>query len=315
MIVLSRSKRKMRERAVAETSRRRQGEILQATFTALDNDPEGLPAKEVIERVERILSLTDFERSNYPGSSVRRFDKIIRFNTIAPVKAGWLVKTKGRWVLTDEARIAKDKFHDPAELMRESVRLYQAWRKGRAVDDEHPLEEGVPDLDVEVPQAAITLEEAEDTARSEIRNYLASMPPYQFQELVASLLRAMDYHVAWVAPPGPDRGIDIVAYTDPLGATGPRIKVQVKRRADKIPVQEVRSFMAVLSNNDVGLFVTTGGFTSEAQTEARHQENRRISLLGLDELFDLWVEHYEQIPEAERQLLPLRPVYFLSPSE
>ena len=45
------------------------------------------------------------------------------------------------------------------------------------------------------------------------------MPPYQFQDLVAALLRAMGYHVAWVAPPGKDGGTDIVAYTDPLGAT------------------------------------------------------------------------------------------------
>jgi predicted Mrr-cat superfamily restriction endonuclease len=39
----------------------------------------------------------------------------------------------------------------------------------------------------------------------------------------------MDYYVA---PPGPDGGIDLIAHTDPLGTTGPRIKVQVKRRDD-----------------------------------------------------------------------------------
>ncbi len=124
----------------------------------------------------------------------------------------------------------------------------------------------------------------------------------------------MDYHVTWVAPPGPDKGVDIVAYNDPLGATGPRIKVQVKRRADNIAVQEVRSFMAVLSTNDVGIFVTTGGFTSEAQSEARQQESRRVSLLTMDDLIDLWVEHYERLPESDKQLLPLRPIYYLAPS-
>src|SRR5581483_287171 len=129
---------------------------------------------------------------------------------------------------------------------------------------------GIVDDDVVV--ASITLEEAEETARQEIRAYLAKMPPYDFQELVATLLRAMNYHVAWVAPPGPVRGLDILAYTDPLGATGPRIKVQVKRRADKIAVQEARSFMAILSATDVGIFISTGGFTPDAQTEARHQE-------------------------------------------
>jgi restriction system protein len=61
---------------------------------------------------------------------------------------------------------------------------------------------------------------------SEISRYLAEMPPYDFQELVAVLLRAMGYHVSYVSPRGPDQGLDIIAFTDPLGATGPRIKVQ-----------------------------------------------------------------------------------------
>ena len=138
------------------------------------------------------------------------------------------------------------------------------------------------------------------------------MPPYEFQDLVAALLDAMGYHVAWIAPPGPDKGIDLVAYTDPLGASGPRIKVQVKRRADKIAVQEVRSFVAVLSDKDVGIFVSTGGFTSDAHAEARHQESRRVSLIGMDELFDLWVEYYDQMEESAKQRLPLKPIYYLA---
>jgi restriction system protein len=140
------------------------------------------------------------------------------------------------------------------------------------------------------------------------------MPPYDFQNLVAGLLRGMGYHVAWVAPPGPDRGIDIIAHTDPLGIHGPRIKVQVKRTVDAIPVGEIRSFMSVLSDGDVGLFVATGGFTREAENEARHQERRRVMLVDLTRLFDLWVAHYAKVPESERGLLPLKAVWFLAPS-
>ncbi len=70
------------------------------------------------------------------------------------------------------------------------------------------------------------------------------MRPYDFQKLVAALLEAMDYHVLWVAPPGPDRGIDMIAHTDPLGTTSPRIKVQVKRQADKkIDAHGLRAFI------------------------------------------------------------------------
>ena len=89
----------------------------------------------------------------------------------------------------------------------------------------------------------------------------------------------------------------------------------MKRRADKIPVAEIRSFLAVLGDEDVGIFVATSGFTSEAETEARSQERRRLMLLDSKRLLDLWIEHYRKIPEEARRLLPLRPVYFLVPED
>ena len=103
----------------------------------------------------------------------------------------------------------------------------------------------------------------------EIEHYVQSMNPYDLQKLVAALLRAMGYHVSWIAPPGPDKGIDILAHNDPLGTSTPRIKVQVKRRADTISLDGLRSFMAMLGEQDVGIFVSTGGFTSDAESQAR----------------------------------------------
>jgi restriction system protein len=58
-----------------------------------------------------------------------------------------------------------------------------------------------------------------------------------------------------------------------------------------------------------------GGFTREAQAEVRTQEKRRLTLLDLNKFFDLWVEFYANIPEERKQLLPLKPVYFLSPRD
>ncbi|MGA9077463.1 MAG: restriction endonuclease [Acidimicrobiales bacterium] len=293
---------------MAEITNKRQGEIQQAVLKVLKDAGEELPAREVIRRVEHELPPTKFESADYPSRpGVRRFDKVVRFNTIGPVKAGWLIKAQGKWAVTEAGLQAVTAFPDPEALHKESGRLYREWKKTRPedVDVEGSPEESHP---------SVTLEEAEETARQEIRDYLAIIPPYDLQELVAALLRAMGYHVAWVAPPGPDKGIDIVAFTDPLGASGPRIKAQVKRRADKISVQEVRSFIAVLGPTDVGIFVANGGFTPESITEARLQESRRVSLLAVDDLLDLWVEYYERIPEASRALLPLRPIYYLAPS-
>jgi restriction system protein len=132
-----------------------------------------------------------------------------------------------------------------------------------------------------------------------------------FRSSVAALLRGMGYHVSYTAPPGPDRGIDIVAHADPLGLQAPRIKVQVKRRADKITVEEIRSFLATLGESDAGIFVSTGGFTSEAEREARGQERRKIMLVDARRLLDLWIEYYHQISDEQRRLMPLKPIYHL----
>jgi restriction system protein len=284
-------------------------------FEVLRAHPEGLHARDVISAVEARLPLTEFEKGEYPSTpGRRRFDKIARFCTIGPVKAGWLAKSKGTWTLTDEGWAAYEQITDPAEFMREASRRYYAWKRAQPSDDE----DDEPEIEEEEVQlattAAATLEEATEAAWSEIESYLRQMPPYEFQELAASLLRAMGYYVPWVAPRGKDGGVDIIAYTDPLGANGPRIKVQVKRvNTGRVGVSDLRSFMAVLGNQDVGLFVTLNGFSPDAEAEARSQENRRLTLLDLPGLFDLWVEHYDQLAEEARQRLPLRNVYFLDP--
>lgn len=125
----------------------------------------------------------------------------------------------------------------------------------------------------------------------------------------------MDYHVSWVSPPGKDGGIDIQAWNDPLGTKPPRIKVQVKRRKDNIPVDELRSFLALVNEDDVGIFVTTGGFTKEAEDLSRTQERRKITLIDRQKLVDLWIEYNDKLEKDKRNLLPLKPIYFLLPKD
>ena len=43
------------------------------------------------------------------------------------------------------------------------------------------------------------------------------------------------------------------------------------------------------------------------------QDTRRITLIDLERLFDLWVQHYADMPEESSQRPPLRSIYFLGP--
>lgn len=255
-----------------------------------------------------VLSLLSYEAGAYEDG-LRRFEKIVRFATIPTVKAGWLAKERGRWSVTESGWQARTRYLDPEEFVRRSVELYHNWKKGQP-GLEVPLDD---DDGPAGTSAGITFEQAEEQAWGEIERYLGAMPPYDFQELVAALLRAMGYSIGWIAPPGKDGGVDIVAFNDPLGTRPPRIKVQVKRQQGKVNVDGLRSFMALLGADDVGIFVNAGGFTKDAEDEGRSQQVRRVTLIDLERLVDLWKEHYPKLNEGARLRLPLQPIFFLAP--
>lgn len=287
-------------------SKRRTGEFIRILYGILKTQPEGMRAAEALAQLEKKVTLTDYEASDYESGG-RRFERIVRFGTIVHVKAGWLVKEKGVWSLTPDGEAALEKYPDPEQFQRAAGKLYRKWKSAQPTTD---LDD---DEDVSEGSATITLEQAEEMAWAEIESFLAKMPPYEFQELVAALLKAMGYHVAWVAPPGKDGGIDVVAFNDPLGTRPPRIKAQVKRNAGsaRIDVSGLRSFMAVLNDDDVGLYVALSGFTRDAELEARNS-HRRVTLLDALALVELWTTHYQNLDETARQRLPLRPVWFLA---
>jgi restriction system protein len=296
---------------MSNTSKRRTGELIRKLFELLQTQPEGMRAVDALAALEQKVTLTAYEAGDYETGG-RRFEKIVRFGTVAPVKAGWLVKNKGIWTLTPDGEAALQAYPDPEQFTRAAGQLYKKWKSAQ------PAPEDGEDEDDEITEgsATITLEEAEEMAWAEIDAFLAAMPPYDFQELVGALLKAMGYHVAWIAPPGKDGGTDIIAYNDPLGTRPPRIKVQVKRNANspRIDVMGLRSFMAVLADGDVGLFVALSGFTKDADYEAR-QSHRRISLIDARRLLELWTMHYAQLDDSARARLPLKPVWFLAGDE
>ena len=292
---------------MADITKARKGQLVRGLFDILLQQPDGMYASDALRALAERVKLTEYEAGDFESGG-RRFERIVRFNTIQSVKAGWLTKRKGVWTVTEEGRAAAQAFPDAEKFYDEATRLYWQWRKAQPVAPKEDVgEEAIEN------SAVITLEQAEEMAWKEIEDYLAEMPPYDFQDLVGELLKAMGYHIAWVAPAGKDGGVDLVAYNDPLGTKPPRIKVQVKRNPNspKIDVTGLRSFMAVLGEGDVGLFVSLSGFTKDAEWEAR-QSHRRLTLLDTAKLLELWTSHYAKLDDAARRRLPLKPVWFLA---
>jgi restriction system protein len=300
---------------MAEVTRKRTGELLRKLFEILMASPEGVAAGEAIKRLADSVTMSPYEAGVYEPSGTRRFEKIVRFGTVDCVKAGWLVKHKGTWSVTDAGVRAYNTIAEPDAFYREAVRLYQQWRASQPDRNEKPTVEAATEEQSSDKSASITFEEAEEQAWGEIEQFLTTMSPYEFQNLVGDLLKAMGYFLSWIAPPGKDGGVDIIAHTDPLGTIAPRIKVQVKRMASqKVDSDGLKSFMAIINDDDVGLFISVSGFTRDAEGFARSQERRKITLIDLERLVDLWVQFYGKLDDVARQRFPLTPIHFLTPS-
>lgn len=148
-----------------------------------------------------------------------------------------------------------------------------------------------------------------DRAREFIKDLVQGLTPEEMQDFVAGLLRGMGYRTS-VSAKGPDRGKDIVASPDGLGLEQPRIRVEVKHRPrQRMGAPEIRSFIGALRSSDKGLYVSTGGFSNEAQYEAE-RSNVPVTLADLDTLVDLLEQHYERLDAETRTLVPLTRVYW-----
>lgn len=165
---------------------------------------------------------------------------------------------------------------------------------------------GEPKTDEEEDSQPL-LEEVEAKASELISDKISNMDPYDFQDLVAAVLRTMGYQTQ-ASSPGPDEGIDIVAHPDALGFKKPMIKVQVKRREKSMGRKEISSFIGAIGEGDKGLYVSTGGYTRHAQ-KAADKSSRRITLLDRDDFINLLIKNYEDIEPEYKTLVPLKKVY------
>ncbi|SMH58570.1 restriction endonuclease [Azospirillum agricola] len=151
-------------------------------------------------------------------------------------------------------------------------------------------------------------EDLEAKALEFIKDRLAKLSARDMELFVAGLLRAMGYKTR-VSAIGPDRGIDIFASPDGLGLQEPRIFVEVKHRSGAIGAPLVRSFLGGRRLGDRGLYVSTGGFTREARYEAE-RSTIPLSLLDLDDLVALALEHYDALDVDAKPLLALKRLYW-----
>jgi restriction system protein len=124
----------------------------------------------------------------------------------------------------------------------------------------------------------------------------------EFEEFTAVLLRALGYQ-ARVTAYSQDGGIDVIAHKDPLGVEPPQIKVQCKHLTGSVGAPDIQQLAGTLGQNDLGLFVTLGTYTRDAQNIERQRSGLR--LLNGEDVVSMVLANYEKLPQSWRSILPL----------
>lgn len=281
--------------------------VIYAGFKILKENGRELPMRELMTKIEKEVEFDKWDTERYDKTGYVRWQSILHFFSIDCVKAGFLIKKKGIWYLTPEGEEALKL--GQTGLIKEIMSAYREWKT------KQPTE--VLEKEKEEPEGeqVLSFDEIEQIAIDGLQKYLNNKNPYEFQDLVAALLRGMGYYTPFVAPKGKDGGVDIIAYRDPLGTESPRIQVQIKHRESSTSVHEVRQLMGLLQKEgDVGIFVSSSGFSPDAKSTAR-SSHIHVELIDLPRFISLWQDFYDKLSDADKNMLPLKPLYFLAQTE
>jgi len=171
-----------------------------------------------------------------------------------------------------------------------------------SIDDDVSDEDGLADL--------------EQIAQDQIaRLIIAKFKGHKMARLVDGILQAEGY-TTFVSPPGPDKGIDILAAPDALGFGKPRICVQVKSSDSPVDRPTLDQLIGSMANvqAEQGLLVSWGGFKSSVEKEEAAQFFK-VRLWDRDDLIRHLLIQYNNLDDELKAELPLKRIWTVATSE
>jgi restriction system protein len=184
-----------------------------------------------------------------------------------------------------------------ADLKRfpEYVAFIDKQKAREPVQGERGEETHVPAQETPEERMEGAFTELNDTLTTTLREHLAAIDPFRFEQVVLDLLVAMGYggsrkEAAEVTQKTGDEGIDGVINEDRLGLDV--IYIQAKRWKSNVGRPEIQSFVGALAGKKAnkGIFITTSEFHDNA-TNYGEGVSHKVILIGGRRLAELMIEH------------------------
>ena len=154
----------------------------------------------------------------------------------------------------------------------------------------------------------------EGSSLDAIKEYIiANFKGHGLAHLVAAILKAKGYDV-FVSPPGPDRGVDILAGYGCLGFGSPKICVQVKSTEDAVSRPVLDQLIGTMHNvgAEYGLLVSWGGFRSSVLHDTNLQFFK-VRYWSSVEIMNELFACYDKLDDEIKQKIPLKRIWILNP--
>lgn len=135
---------------------------------------------------------------------------------------------------------------------------------------------------------------------------IKAMEPNELLQLVAAAMRGKGYATTFEAPAAPGQLSSIRAFPlsrETLGTQVVRVYVRPGSKRPMTALQLNAVVPAELGPNAYAAVVSIAGFA----TKKAQSDSGGVIRLDLDDLIDIWLTHYDEMPGPDRELLPLRP--------
>src|SRR5574344_2054438 len=169
-----------------------------AAMRIIEKNGGEMSLSDIYTNLENTVTFEPYEKENIKSGTIR-WKALLQFFSVEVAKAGYLIKKKGIWHITEEGLKAIGK--GEIAFFNDYHSYYKEWEKKNRVESESDIET--------IEDTALTIENIQLQASKSIHDYIIQKNPYEFQDLVAALLRAMGYYTPFIAPKGKDGGIDI----------------------------------------------------------------------------------------------------------